>query len=88
MNKKELEQEILSLENEVKKTENSFKEMKQTIKEENTQTKQTQDLIKQYKVTLVPTMIFKKSNGQTMTKIEGAMSNNEFEQYLKRLLNE
>ena len=52
------------------------------------QTKQTQDLIKQYKVTLVPTMIFKKSNGQTMTKIEGAMSNNEFEQYLKRLLNE
>lgn len=52
------------------------------------QTKQTQELIKQYKVTLVPTMIFKKTNGQTMAKIEGAMSNNEFEQYLKRLLNE
>lgn len=52
------------------------------------QTKYNLELIKQYKVTLVPTLIFKKSNGQTMAKIEGAMSNNEFEQYLKRLLNE
>lgn len=52
------------------------------------QTKYNLELIKQYKVTLVPTFIFKKSNGQTMAKIEGAMSNNEFEQYLKRLLNE
>ncbi len=52
------------------------------------QTKYNLELIKQYKVTLVPTIIFKKSNGQTMAKIEGAMSNNEFEQYLKRLLNE
>lgn len=52
------------------------------------QTKYNLELIKQYKVTLVPTIIFKKSNGQTMAKFEGAMSNNEFEQYLKRLLNE
>ena len=52
------------------------------------QTKYNLELIKQYKVTLVPTIIFKKSSGQTMAKIEGAMSNNEFEQYLKRLLNE
>ena len=52
------------------------------------QTKYNLEQIKQYKVTLVPTIIFKKSNGQTMAKIEGAMSNNEFEQYLKRLLNE
>ena len=52
------------------------------------QTKYNLELIKQYKVTLVPTIIFKKSNGQTMAKIEGAMSNNEFVQYLKRLLNE
>lgn len=52
------------------------------------QNKYNLELIKQYKVTLVPTIIFKKSNGQTMAKIEGAMSNNEFEQYLKRLLNE
>ena len=52
------------------------------------QTKYNLELIKQYKVTLVPTIIFKKSNGQTMAKIEGAMSNNEFEQYLKRLLND
>ena len=52
------------------------------------QTKYNLELIKQYKVTLVPTIIFKKSSGQTMAKIEVAMSNNEFEQYLKRLLNE
>lgn len=52
------------------------------------QTKQTLELIKQYKVTLVPTIIFKKSNGQTLAKIEGAMSESEFEDYLKRLLNE
>ena len=52
------------------------------------QTKYNLELIKQYKVTLVPTIIFKKSIGHTMAKIEGAMSNNEFEQYLKRLLNE
>ena len=52
------------------------------------QTKYNLELIKQYKVTLVPTIIFKKSSGQTMAKIEGAMSNNEFEQYLKRILNE
>lgn len=52
------------------------------------QSKETQALIKEYNVTLVPTLIFKKSNGQTMARIEGAMSNSEFEQYLKRLLNE
>ena len=52
------------------------------------QTKYNLELIKQYKVTLVPTIIFKKSSGQTMAKIEVAMSNNEFEHYLKRLFNE
>ena len=52
------------------------------------QSKEVQTLIKQYNVTLVPTTVFKKSNGNTMARIEGAMSNTEFEQYLKRLLNE
>lgn len=52
------------------------------------QSKETQAMIKQYNVTLVPTLVFKKSNGQTMARIEGSMSNSEFEQYLKRLLNE
>ncbi len=52
------------------------------------QTKETQDMIKKYNVTLVPTLVFKKSNGQTMSRVEGAMSNTEFEQSLKRLLNE
>lgn len=52
------------------------------------QTKETQELIKKYNVTLVPTIVFKKSDGQTMARIEGAMDNATFEQYLKRLINE
>ncbi len=52
------------------------------------QTKENLAMIKKYNVTLVPTLVFKKSNGQTMSKFEGSMTNSEFEGYLKRLLNE
>lgn len=52
------------------------------------QTKETQALIKQYNVTLVPTLIFKKSNGQVMKRVEGSMDDSTFEGYLKGLLNE
>lgn len=52
------------------------------------QTKETQDMIKKYNVTLVPTLVFRKSNGSTMARVEGSMDNSTFENYLKRLLNE
>lgn len=52
------------------------------------QTKDTQALIKEYNVTLVPTLIFKKSNGQTIKRFEGSMDDKTFEGYLKRLINE
>lgn len=52
------------------------------------QTKDIQSLIKEYNVTLVPTLIFKKADGTTIKRVEGSMDDSTFEDYLKRLINE
>lgn len=52
------------------------------------QTKFVQALIKENNVTLVPTLIFKNSNGQIIKKVEGSMSDADFENCIKGLLNE
>ena len=52
------------------------------------QTKEVKKLISEYNVTLVPTLIFKDKNGQIVKRVEGSMSNDTFENYLKRLTNE
>jgi thioredoxin-related protein len=51
-------------------------------------TKEVRNLIKEYNVTLVPTLIFKDTNGQTIKRVEGSMDDNSFENCLKRLINE
>ena len=46
---------------------------------------ETQDWIKKYNVTLVPTIILMNSQGQQVRRIEGAVDRNVFEGYLKEL---
>ncbi|MBR1776430.1 thioredoxin family protein [bacterium] len=46
-----------------------------------------QALIKQYNVTLVPTTVFKKSDGSVTRRIEGCMKEEVLENYLKELIN-
>ncbi len=43
-------------------------------------------LIKQYNVTLVPTTVFKKSDGTVVRKIEGCIKNEILENYLKEII--
>ncbi len=45
----------------------------------------TQEWIKKYDVTLVPTIILMNSSGQQVRRIEGAVDKNVFEGYLKAL---
>lgn len=45
----------------------------------------TQEWIKKYNVTLVPTIILKDSQGQQVRRIEGAVDKDVFEGYLKGL---
>ena len=45
----------------------------------------TQEWIKKYNVTLVPTIILKNSKGEQVRRIEGAVDKNVFEGYLKGL---
>lgn len=47
-----------------------------------------QNLVKEYDVSLVPTIIFRKSNGTIMERFEGYMDNATFETKLRRLYNE
>lgn len=51
-------------------------------------TKENQDLINKYNVTLVPTMVFLKANGKVLLRTEGAMSAQELEKHLKDLTHE
>ncbi|MDD3418990.1 MAG: thioredoxin family protein [Candidatus Gastranaerophilales bacterium] len=46
-----------------------------------------QPYIKKYNITVVPTMIFFKKNGQLYTKIEGSIPQSQLENYLKELKN-
>ena len=43
-------------------------------------------LIKQYNVTLVPTTVFKKSDGTIVRRIEGCIKNEILENYLKEII--
>jgi thiol:disulfide interchange protein len=43
-------------------------------------------LIKQYNVTLVPTTVFKKSDGTVVRRIEGCIKNEILENYLKEII--
>ena len=43
-------------------------------------------LIKQYNITLVPTTVFKKSDGTVVRKIEGCIKNEILENYLKEII--
>ena len=45
----------------------------------------TQEQIKKYNVTLVPTIIMLDSNGQQVKRIEGAIPKEEFVQYIEGL---
>ena len=59
-----------------------YKEINVTNRDKNTQT-----LIKQYEVQLVPTTVFKKSDGTVKRKIEGSMQPKILENYLKEIIN-
>jgi len=48
----------------------------------------TEALIKEYKVTLVPTTVFKNQDGKVLRRIEGSMQTKILENYLKELINE
>ena len=48
----------------------------------------TARLVQDYQVRLVPTIIFKNSNGQVTRRIEGSMEPNVFEGYVKEIINE
>jgi thiol:disulfide interchange protein len=52
------------------------------------QDKNTNALIQEYNVKLVPTTVFKKQNGQVTKRIEGAMRPEVLEQYMVELINE
>ncbi|MCQ2738703.1 MAG: thioredoxin family protein [bacterium] len=49
--------------------------------------KSTQQLIKEYNVTLVPTCIFKDANGNILRKTEGAIQPKILENYIKEQIN-
>ena len=51
-------------------------------------TKENQDLVSKYNVTLVPTMVFLKADGKVMLRTEGAMPAEELDKHLKDLINE
>jgi len=51
-------------------------------------TKENQDLINKYNVTLVPTMVFLKGNGKVLLRTEGSMPAQELEKHLKDLIHE
>lgn len=50
--------------------------------------KKVQRLIREYKVTLVPTTVFKNQDGRVLRRIEGTMEPNILDNYLKELVNE
>ena len=50
--------------------------------------KNTQELIKEYNVTLVPTTVFKNQDGKITRRIEGSMQPKILENYLVELINE
>ena len=50
--------------------------------------KNTQELIKEYNVTLVPTTVFKNQDGKVTRRIEGSMQPKILENYLVELINE
>lgn len=49
---------------------------------------ETKKLIKEYKVSLIPTMIFKNSKNVVVIRQEGSMSAQKFEECLKGIINE
>lgn len=49
---------------------------------------QNNSLIKQYEVKLVPTTIFKNSEGQVLRRIEGSMQPRILENYIKEIIND
>ncbi len=49
--------------------------------------KHTQSMIQKYNVTVVPTVIFLNKDGSVYKKTEGAYDKNEFEKYLKGIIN-
>ena len=49
---------------------------------------QNNSLIKQYEVKLVPTTIFKNSEGQVVRRIEGSMQPRILENYIKEIIND
>ena len=49
--------------------------------------KQTQSMIKKYNVTVVPTVIFLNKDGSVYKKTEGAYDKEEFEKYLRGIIN-
>lgn len=48
---------------------------------------ETQKLIKQYEVKLVPTCVFKNSNGETIRRTEGSIQPKILENYMKEQIN-
>ena len=48
----------------------------------------TEELIKKYNVTLVPTTVFKNQDGRVTKRIEGTMQPEIFESYVVELINE
>lgn len=50
--------------------------------------KNCKELIKKYKVTLVPTTVFKDKNGEVIRKIEGTIQPNILDNYLSELVSE
>lgn len=50
--------------------------------------KKTKELIKEYKVTLVPTTVFKNQDGRIIRRIEGSMQSKILDNYMKELTND
>ena len=49
---------------------------------------ETRELIKEYKVTLVPTTVFKNQDGKITKRVEGTMKPEVLEKYMVELINE
>lgn len=49
------------------------------------QTKQNKELIKKYKVTLVPTLIFETRDGKVVKKVEGFIEDDQIEEHIKTI---
>ena len=64
------------------------KDIKLTVIDVTNRDNKTQELIREYNVTLVPTTVFKNQDGRILRRLEGSVKPKVLENYLKELINE